>query len=244
MSVELDRGARPDVRSPGANVHRDLSDLEDALELLARAHTLAGRTLAEVASGLNLPLPAAPSRAKGFVGGLIERALGAPRVSLELTDFPSCELKTLPVDARGRPRESTFVCCVTLAQLRDTPWEASRVRAKLVRVLFVPVEAASERAHPERRVGRAFLWEMPEVHETLLREDYQLLAERVAHEDIERTDARWGRVLQIRPKAANAGVRVRGHDLDGVPLRVSPRAFYLRASFTRELLCAALPHLR
>lgn len=228
----------------GAQDSLAIGSVEDALVLLARAHTLAGRTLAEVAHGLNLSLPAAPSRAKGSVGGLIERALGAPRVSRELTDFPSCELKTLPVDSRGRPRESTFVCCVTLAQLRDTPWEASRVRAKLARVLFVPVEAASERAHPERRVGRAFLWEMPEVHETLLREDYQLLAERVAHQDIEKTDARWGRVLQIRPKAANAGVRVRGHDLDGVPQRVLPRAFYLRAAFTRELLYDAMPHLR
>jgi DNA mismatch repair protein MutH len=229
-----------------ANAHDTLAvdAAEDALVLLARAHALAGRTLGEVALGLNLPLPATPSRAKGFVGGLIERALGAPRVSRELTDFPSCELKTLPVDAQGRPRESTFVCCVTLAQLRDTPWEASRVRAKLARVLFVPVEAASERAHSERLVGRAFMWNMLEADEPLLREDYQLLAERVAHADIEKTDARWGRVLQIRPKAANSGVRVRGHDLDGVPLRVLPRAFYLRASFTRELLCTALPHLR
>jgi DNA mismatch repair protein MutH len=80
--------------------------------------------------------------------------------------------------------------------------------------------------------------------EALLREDYALLAERVAHCDVEKTDARWGRVLQIRPKAAHSGVRTRAHDLDGVPLRVQPRAFYLRASFTRELLREALPHLR
>jgi DNA mismatch repair protein MutH len=221
-----------------------LGDFEDASQLLMRAHTLAGRTLGEVALGLDLPLPAAPSRAKGFVGGLIERALGAPRVSREPTDFPSCELKTLPVDAQGRPRESTFVCCVTLAQLRETPWEASRVRAKLARVLFVPVEAAAEVAHPERRVGRAFLWQMRAEEEALLREDYALLAERVAHCDVEKTDARWGRVLQIRPKGAHAGVRTRAHDLEGVPLRVQPRAFYLRAAFTRELLRDALPHLR
>lgn len=220
------------------------AELEEALALLGRAHLLAGRTLAEVALELGMPLPAAPTRAKGFVGGLIERALGAPRASQAATDFPSCELKTLPVDARGRPRESTFVCCVTLAQLRDTPWEGSRVRAKLARVLFVPVEAAGEAAHVERRVGRAFLWSMHGEHEALLRDDYQLLAERVAHADLEKTDARWGRVMQIRPKAANSGVRVRGHDLEGVPLRVLPRAFYLRASFTYELLCDAMPHLR
>jgi DNA mismatch repair protein MutH len=232
------------VTEPLAHSADALDDFEAASQLLSLAHTLAGRTLSEVALGLNLPLPAAPSRAKGFVGGLIERALGAPRVSREPTDFPSCELKTLPVDGLGRPRESTFVCCVTLAQLRETPWEASRVRAKLARVLFVPVEAAAELTHPERRVGRAFLWQMGAEQEALLRDDYALLAERVAQCDVEKTDARWGRVLQIRPKGAHAGVRTRAHDLDGVPLRVQPRAFYLRASFTRELLQQALPHLR
>jgi DNA mismatch repair protein MutH len=220
------------------------SGVSEAHALLVRAQALAGRTLGELALGLELPLPAAPMRAKGFVGGLIERALGAPCLSSALTDFPSCELKTLPVDALGRPRESTFVCCVTLAQLRETAWEDSRVRAKLARVLFVPVETAPSLAQPERRVGRAFLWLMQSRDEQSLREDYVLLAERAVRGELEKTDARWGTVLQIRPKAAHAGVRTRGHDLDGVPMRVLPRAFYLRASFTRELLRDALPHLR
>jgi DNA mismatch repair protein MutH len=226
----------------------DLIEVEatagDARELLVRAQSLAGRTLGELAQGLMLPLPAAPTRAKGFVGGLIERALGASAASGAVTDFPSCELKTLPVDAQGRPRESTFVCCVTLMQLRETPWESSRVRAKLARVLFVPVETRSELAQPERRVGRAFLWQMRAEEEAILRDDYAFLAERTANAELEKTDARWGRALQIRPKAANASVRVRGHDVEGVPMRVMPRAFYLRATFTRELLREALPHLR
>lgn len=205
-----------------------------------RAQGLAGRTLAELAVAFELPLPAAPERAKGYIGGLIERALGAPGGSRDATDFPSCELKTLPVDAQGRPRESTFVCTVQLAALRETAWEASRVRAKLARVLFVPVESGGDVAHAQRRIGRAFLWDMAGPHEVVLREDYLLLAERVAQGQLESIDARVGVALQIRPKAANAAVRVRAHDLEGVPLRVLPRAFYLRASFTRELLRAAL----
>jgi DNA mismatch repair protein MutH len=215
----------------------------DAQALLLRAEALAGRTLGELALDLRLQLPAAATRAKGFVGGLIERALGAPLQAGAVTDFPSCELKTLPVDARGRPRESTFVCSVTLAQLRETRWEDSRVRAKLARVLFVPVETASELAQPQRRVGRPFLWQMNEEEERVLRGDYALLAERTAHAELEKTDARWGVALQIRPKAANARIRTRSHDLDGVPMRVMPRAFYLRAGFTRALLLRALPEL-
>jgi DNA mismatch repair protein MutH len=216
---------------------------ESAEDILVRARALAGRTLGELARAFDLPLPAAPARAKGYVGGLIERALGATGSTRDATDFPSCELKTLPVDALGRPRESTFVCTVSVLQLRETPWETSRVRAKLERVLFVPVETTSELAQPERRVGRAFLWQMQPDEERVLSDDYALLAERATHAECEKTDARWGAVLQIRPKAAHAGIRVRAHDLEGVPMRVQPRAFYLRAAFTRQLLRAALPDL-
>jgi DNA mismatch repair protein MutH len=206
-------------------------------ELLERARGFAGRTLGEIAEQLGSPLPAAAAPAKGHVGRLIERALGASGAGV--TDFPGCELKTLPVDVMGRPRESTFVCHVQLGSLAETCWEASRVRAKLARVLFVPIESGAGLAHAGRRVGQAFLWEMGEEHETLLRDDYIALADRVAQGQIERVDARWGRVLQLRPKAAHSGVRVRAFGFDGSPLAVLPRAFYLRATFTRSLLCAA-----
>jgi DNA mismatch repair protein MutH len=84
---------------------------------------------------------------------------------------------------------------------------------------------------------------MDEAEERVLRDDYALLAERARYAEVEKTDARWGLALQIRPKAANARIRTRSHDLDGVPVRVMPRAFYLRAGFTRALLLRALPEL-
>jgi DNA mismatch repair protein MutH len=209
--------------------------------LLGRARGLAGFTLGELAAAHGLSLPAEPVRSKGFVGRLLERALGASPTSVAPTDFPDCELKTLPVDALGRPRESTFVCHVQLAQLAEIGWNDSRVRAKLRCVLFVPIETGRALAQPSRRVGQAFLWEMNPAQEALLRDDYALLASRVARGELERIDARWGQVLQLRPKAAHARVRVRAHDLDGAPLRVLPRAFYLRAQFTGALLRDALP---
>jgi len=224
-------------------VRATLSEAAPALDeleaLLARARGLAGRTLGELAQALSLPLPAAPARAKGFVGRLLERALDA-RPGIAPTDFESCELKTLPVDAQGRPRESTFVCHVQLAQLVEVSWEASRVRAKLARVLFVPIESTGALAQPARRIGLPFLWQMSPAQEAALRDDYLLLADRIAHGRLESVDARWGSVLQLRPKAAHSRIRVRAHDVEGVPLRVLPRAFYLRASFTRALLQAAL----
>jgi DNA mismatch repair protein MutH len=205
-----------------------------AAELLARVRGLAGCTLGEVADRLGVQLTAA----KGSVGRLMERALGGVE-AVGYTDFAACELKTVPVDASGRPRESTFVCHVQLAALAETSWETSRVRAKLARVLWVPIESAEGVEHARRRVGSAFLWEMSEREETVLRGDYVELAERAALGCVERVDARWGRALQLRPKAANAAVRVRVQTADG-PVAVQPRAFYLRASFTKELVAAAL----
>ena len=211
-----------------------------AAELLARARGLAGCTLGEVAGSCGVPLTAAPERAKGSVGRLIERALGGvSEAAAAWTDFEGCELKTLPVDASGRPRESTFVCHVQLAALAETSWEASRVRAKLARVLWVPIESVQGVEHARRRVGSAFLWEMSECEEDVLRADYVELAERAALGCVERVDARWGRALQLRPKGANAAVRVRVQTADG-PVAVQPRAFYLRATFTRALVAAAL----
>jgi DNA mismatch repair protein MutH len=218
-----------------------VAPLDELAALLRRARELAGSTLGELAQRFELPLPAAPERAKGHTGRLLERALGAAGGCALPTDFPSCELKTLPVDVRGRPRESTFVCHVQLPQLAEVSWESSRVRAKLARVLFVPVETARRLAHAERRIGRAFLWQMTAAQEATLREDYRLLAERVAQGQLENLDARWGNVLQIRPKAAHSRIRVRAHDAEGAPLAILPRAFYLRARFTGALVREALP---
>jgi DNA mismatch repair protein MutH len=209
-------------------------------DLLMRARALAGRTLQELAVAARIELPSEPGRAKGHIGRLLERSLGVLAEAGALTDFPGCELKTLPVNASGRPCESTFVCHVPLKQLSEVSWEASRVRAKLAHVLFVPVEAARGVTHAQRRVGSAFLWRMSAEHEALLCEDYGVIADCVASGDVERLDARLGRALQVRPKAAHAGVRVRAFGPDDTPLAVLPRAFYLRATFTAALLRDAL----
>jgi DNA mismatch repair protein MutH len=211
-------------------------------ELLRAARRLAGRTLAELARELACELPAEPLRNKGFVGRVVERSLGLATSPLSAADFAELgvELKTLPVSASFRPRESTFVCYVALSGLGETPWEASRVAHKLSRVLFVPVESEPHLALAQRRIGSAFLWSPSPEQAALLQADYAEIAGRAAAGELERLDARVGRVLQLRPKAAHGGVRVRVSDGEGVPSLAQPRAFYLRAGFTAEVLRAAL----
>jgi DNA mismatch repair protein MutH len=115
----------------------------DETELLQRARSIAGQTVGEIATRFGVAVPADLRRAKGWVGELVEIGLGAAAGSTPEPDFPhlGIEVKTIPVDASGRPRESTHVCAITLGEATGAQWPTSRVRAKLARVLWVPVQA-------------------------------------------------------------------------------------------------------
>lgn len=56
-------------------------------ELLERARRLAGRRIAEIAESLGLEVPADLRRHKGWVGNLIEKALGVTAGSAPVPDF-------------------------------------------------------------------------------------------------------------------------------------------------------------
>ena len=214
-------------------------------ELLSRAQALGGMSLGELAATLSVPVPLDLRRAKGFVGNLVERALGASAGSRALPDFPelSIELKTLPVDRSGAPLESTFVCTIPLTEIGDVEWADSRVRRKLSTVLWVPVEG--ERTIPvfARRLGQPLLYRLSADDEAELRRDWEELAGLIGSGHVVSLTGHLGRFLQIRPKAANSSARRVGVDADGVPFSALPKGFYLRPSFTRALLARhfALP---
>jgi DNA mismatch repair protein MutH len=207
-------------------------------ELLERAGQLAGLTLAELALRLGVAVPADLRRAKGFVGGLIERELGASAGSRALPDFPELEieLKTLPVDRLGAPLESTFVCTIPLTEIGDVEWADSRVRRKLARVLWVPVEGERSLPVAQRRIGQALMYRLTDEDERQLRQDWEELAGLIGRGHVESLTGHLGKSLQIRPKAAHSRARRLGFDAEGVPFAALPRGFYLRASFTRALL--------
>lgn len=204
--------------------------------LLATARSLSGRSIAEVASSVGRALPL--NGHKGFVGTLIERALGIAPSSKPGPDAPGIglEIKTTPIDARGGPRESTFVCMVPREGL-DRPWAESSPHEKLARVLFVPIEASGPLA--ARRIGTAFVWSPSPAEESVLREDWDELSGLLAAHGHGHISARLGRALQVRPKAANAAARWVSRDEDGAPLRALPRAFYLRRPFVATILAGA-----
>ncbi len=178
-----------------------------------------------------------PRRTKGHSGRLLERLLGATAGSRSVPDFPELgvELKTIPVDGRGRPRESTFVCSLSLSQADRLEWSDSPVRHKLAHVLWVPIVGAGA----ERRIGIPFFWQPSIDQDNQLRADFEEIVGMVAIGQIEGLTARVGRYLQARPKAAHGKVRTRAYGADGEPLYALPRGFYLRARFTRELVASA-----
>ncbi len=207
-------------------------------ELRRRAQTLAGVTLGELGRRLGREVPHDLKRAKGFVGQLVELGLGATAGSRAGPDFShlGVELKTLPVDARGQPVESTFVCTIALTSVGDIEWEASPVRAKLARVLFVPVEGERERPVAERRLGAPLFWSPSADEERDLKFDWDELSGRIGRGDVESITGHLGRYLQVRPKAADSHARRRAFDAEGVAFSALPRGFYLRATFTRRIV--------
>lgn len=203
----------------------------DEQELLVRARALEGRSVRELAQALAVALPRDARRAKGFVGQLVELALGADPGAGERPDFVSLgiELKTIPVNASGTPSESTFCCSIAIDRAESARWESSRLRQRIARVLFVPVDGAKRAALPERRFHAPVLWSPSAVEEALLREDWQELIGRVGAGLP--LSAHLGEALQVRPKARDSHVRVWAEGEER-----SPVAFYLRARFTRAIL--------
>lgn len=207
-------------------------------ELMQRARSLSGFTLGQLAQRFGQSAPPDLRRAKGFVGALIERALGANAGSRAEPDFEGLgiELKTLPVDESGRVLESTFVCTIPLAQIGEVEWSASWVRRKLARVLWVPVEGERRITVADRRIGEPLLWSIPPEAEAQLQFDWEELAGIIGRGDVETITGHIGRCLQIRPKARDSHARRRGIDAEGARFQTLPRGFYLRATFTSQIL--------
>lgn len=206
-------------------------------ELLFRCQQMAGKTLAQLAAELEIAVPDNLLTNKGWVGQLFEHYLGADAGSNAEPDFTGLgvEMKTLPLNKHGKPKESTYVCTLNLGEPGHMRWEASWVKHKLAKVLWVPVEADRDIPLAERFVGSAWLWQPSKAQEAILKRDWEELMDRVVSGEQADISAKEGEYLQIRPKAAHSKVMARTNDADGGVL-INPKGFYLRSQFTAILL--------
>ena len=207
-------------------------------ELLARAVALSGKTVGELAERFDTRIDAPATRTKGRIGELLECALGASAGCQDGPDFPALgvELKTIPVDRRGRVRESTFICSIDFQQVDREEWADSRAWRKLQQVLWVPVEAREVAPMLERKVGEPLLWRPSADEQAQLRADWELLIGELAMGAGDELSAHSGQLLQVRPKAANSEVLAERWSPEGELVATVPRGFYLRARFTQQLL--------
>ena len=209
----------------------------DEAELRDRLRKLSGQPLSAIARAHGVEVPADLRRNKGWVGTLLERALGATGSSRAEPDFPALgiELKSIPIDERGRPLESTFVASLELGSF-DRRWETSAVGKKLARVAWVAVEASPAIPLGQRRCGAALIWGPTADEAAALRSDYEEIVELIDAGFAASVTGHRGTFLQLRPKGRSAQALRWSLDDEGAPARTAPRAFYLRASFTAALL--------
>ena len=208
-------------------------------ELLARADLLAGKTLSEIAKGWGEQVPVSLVHAKGWIGQLIEKTLGANALNLDQPDFIDLgiELKTLPVTSQGLPCESTYICAATIPCV-DPSWEQSRVWRKMAKILWVPVESNSEKPLLAQRIGTPILWSPTPDIAKQLQQDWEELTELMTLGHFEELSAHKGKYLQIRPKAANAKTFIQVIDHLGHNISIVPKGFYLRPLLTRQIVQA------
>lgn len=207
-------------------------------ELLQRCENIAGYSLAELAEIADIPLAKDLRRNKGWVGQLIEWHLGATAGSKPEQDFKDLgiELKTIPIDQYGKVLETTFVCSAPILNTHNITWQNSNVRNKISQVLWVPVQGERNIALGERIVGSGFLWSADAKQAALLKADWDEIMEKVALGKIESITARDGQVIQLRPKAANGRCLTDAFGEDGSMIKVRPRGFYLKKSFTQSII--------
>lgn len=206
--------------------------------LAEAAGALENQSVATLARRHGLALPASARSGKGFVGVLMERVLGADGGSLPRPDFDALgvELKTVPVNAQGRPRESTYVCVAPTGPSHPRRFEDSLVCLKLRRVLFLPVLTSPDHSLGESIVRRPVLWEADGASLDRIARDWCELTELLATGSGDVISGTMGEVLQLRPKAAHGRDLHPGFDDDGAPAERLPLGFYLRARFVAAIL--------
>src|SRR4029079_6817419 len=122
--------------------------------------TVEGKTIRDVASLLGTSV----GRDKSAAARVI-RLLVGQKAKGRLGDFErfGVELKTVPIDSRDRPVESTSFPSFIHEELQYETWPDSDLLGRLNRILFVPIRRSKGQDQGEGVVQKAFFWSPPEA---------------------------------------------------------------------------------
>lgn len=181
------------------NNHPTTPDSLDAL--IERTKPLSGQTLGQLAQSIGLTLPHQLLAHKGMAGQLLEHLLGTDAGNQSKPDFLKLgvELKTIPVNAERRPKESTYVCTVPLNQRPFERFETSVVQAKLAHVLWVPLLTDAPRVADWTILAPIF-WQPNDKQKEILKTDFDELMDAIALGGLETITSRMGQALHLAPK--------------------------------------------
>ncbi|MFA6036790.1 MAG: DNA mismatch repair endonuclease MutH [Legionellales bacterium] len=208
-------------------------------QLLQKAYALQHMSVGELASQWQFSVPNDTRTSKGFVGQLLEIVLGTTSGNKPQPDFEhlGIELKTIPINPKGQPLESTFICSASLTLTLGQTWHESPVYQKLKKILWIPIITPNKTTPiTDRKIGQAVLWQPSETQEQILQTDWEELMEMISLGQLANITAGHGTYLQLRPKAAHARILSNGIGESGEPILTLPRGYYLRASFTKKIL--------
>lgn len=212
-------------------------------ELLNKAKQISGFSLKELAEILEIKIPLSLKQDKGWIGKLIEKALGAYETSHANVDFPhlNIELKTIPIDPISyEPLETTWICNCPLTELTGVTWETSYCCHKLQKVLFIPIGRNKE-FFEESIIGFPILWKMSPEENFVLKMDFEELLDLIVLGKVNSISAKHGTFLQLRGKSSKT--LVDAYDEKGNIIKRQPLAFYLKTNFTKNIINQYLQHL-
>lgn len=206
-------------------------------EILARAATLPGRTLGELAerdAEVRAALRAEDS--KSAVGYAIEAYFRIPRNPTPAPDFEEAgiELKTVPIvqGAKGpRVKERTVISLINYEKIVREEWVGSQARKKL-HCLFVFVRLLPGMHRSTFPVLDVRLWFPSAEDEQWLSLDWRTVRDKVRAGMAHQLSESDGRVMGPSTKASDSSAR-RAQPYSSVPAK--PRAFALKPSFVRTI---------
>jgi len=88
----------------------------------------------------------------------------------------------------------------------------------------------------DRVIGQGFLWRPTAYQQALLQQDWEELMELICLGGIAKIRGAHGKVLQLRPKAADSHALTNAIGAQGEPIQTLPRGFYLKSHFTHSIL--------
>jgi DNA mismatch repair protein MutH len=94
-------------------------------------------------------------------------------------------------------------------------------------------------APADRIIGQGFIWQPDTAQQASLQQDWEELMELIALGRLDQIKGAHGKVLQLRPKAADSKALTAAIGADGRPVLSLPRGFYLKVAFTRSILAQA-----